>query len=178
MFILGPCATEADWNKPDLSGKVFRVLVERPYPHFATVTVPNENGLSLAKFEDQLAVAISGSPYFILCRPGPDGNLTAQPGDFFASEASAQAAFELCRTKALARLKALSDHVVLANLQPKGPLGRLRKRFSSESGQIEQAGAQRRSLNPIELCRMELAASIQIAADLGIILMPENPGKD
>lgn len=46
----------------------------------------------------------------------------------------------------------------------KSPLNKARQVFSSACAQIEQAGAQRTPLNPIQMRRMEFAAVLKIIA--------------
>jgi hypothetical protein len=64
----------------------------------------------------------------------------------------------------------MTDEQVLAELRSDGALNRARRLFSSWSARIEQAGAQRKPLSPIEMRRMEFEAVTAIAAALEIKL--------
>jgi hypothetical protein len=59
-----------------------------------------------------------------------------------------------------------TDHEVLEALKSDTPLNKARRAFSSWSAKIEQAGSQRRPLDPIDWRRMEFEAVAEIAAAL------------
>jgi hypothetical protein len=55
-----------------------------------------------------------------------------------------------------------SDKRVLDELAANSTLNHVRKAFSSACARIEQSGAQRKPLTPIELRRMEFEAAVKI----------------
>lgn len=59
-----------------------------------------------------------------------------------------------------------SDQEVMAELRSDSPLNRARRVFSSWSARIEQAGAQRTPLEPVDWRRLEFQAVAAIAAAL------------
>lgn len=56
----------------------------------------------------------------------------------------------------------MTNEQVIAELRSDSPLNRARAQFSSGSARIEQAGAQRSALSPIEMRRMEFEATQKI----------------
>ena len=64
----------------------------------------------------------------------------------------------------------MTDGQVITELRTTSSLNRARRQFSNWSGKIEQAGAQRKPLTPIEMRRMEFDAVRAIAKELGVEL--------
>lgn len=66
-------------------------------------------------------------------------------------------------------LKKMSDKGIVELLQGTSPLNNARRQFSNWSAKIEQAGQQRKPLDPATMRRMEFEAVIDIAKALGLV---------
>jgi hypothetical protein len=67
-------------------------------------------------------------------------------------------------------MKTMTDDEVIKEMQSTSALNHARRQFSNWSGKIEQAGAQRKPLSPIDMRRMEFDAVCAIAKELGVTL--------
>jgi hypothetical protein len=68
----------------------------------------------------------------------------------------------------------MTNQEILDLMYTETPINKARRIFSSESARIEQACAQRKSLSPFELRRMEFEAVKKIAIALGVDLDKED----